>query len=77
LNTLDLLWKSDAEFDEKFKALPDNAKYIGPQIQNEMIGALAICIQEIHLEDVGDSVWSIMADECEDISNHQQMGGGI
>jgi hypothetical protein len=35
LNTLDLLWKSDAEFDEKFKALPDNAKYIGPQIQNK------------------------------------------
>jgi hypothetical protein len=29
LNTLDLLWKSDAEFDEKFKALPDNAKYMG------------------------------------------------
>jgi len=77
LNTVKLVRDCDPEFDEMCDSVPDNAKYTSAEIQNEMIETLAEFIRKAIVSDVGDSVWSVLVDECEDISHHEQMGVGI
>ena len=49
-------------------------KYTSPEIQNEMLGIMALEIQRMIVKDIQSSeFFSIMADETADVSNAEQL----
>ncbi|CAF3872350.1 unnamed protein product [Rotaria sp. Silwood2] len=51
----------------------DNASYLSPSIQNELIHLMANQIRKQIAEKVGGHVFSLMADEAKDRSGHEQL----
>jgi hypothetical protein len=76
LNIVQFMRDNDKDFDALCDDVPKNATYTSGLIQNEMINALAEAIWEYVVVDVGESTWSVLVDECEDVSHHEQMGIG-
>ncbi|XP_050233431.2 uncharacterized protein LOC126681917 [Mercurialis annua] len=53
---------------------PDNLKLTAPHIQKDIINAAAIEITNVIIEDIGNNFFSILVDECRDVSIKEQMG---
>ncbi|KAG8655728.1 hypothetical protein MANES_04G063964v8 [Manihot esculenta] len=52
----------------------ENLKLIAPSIQKDIINACAVEITNAIIRDLGDDLFSILVDECQDISVKAQMG---
>lgn len=71
-----LKWKAqhDGVLAQHLKSAPKNAKYISPQIQNELIEAFATTLRgDIIAEAMKGDFYSIMADETCDIGHVEQL----
>ena len=47
---------------------PENMKLTSPDIQNDIVNAVAVETINIIIKDIGDSLFSILVDESHDIS---------
>ncbi|XP_057989366.1 uncharacterized protein LOC110636935 [Hevea brasiliensis] len=56
------------------KNAPDNLKLSSPDIQKGIINAAATEITKAIIIDLGDDLFSILVDECRDVSVKEQMG---
>ncbi|XP_057990627.1 uncharacterized protein LOC131173003 [Hevea brasiliensis] len=56
------------------KNAPDNLKLTSPDIQKDIINAAATEITKAIITDLGDDLFSILVDECRDVSVKEQMG---
>ncbi|KAL4126009.1 hypothetical protein QTP88_010241 [Uroleucon formosanum] len=71
---LNLVENFNNEFKSKRRSLPNNAKYISPQIQNEMLSIFNDMIQAIISDEIQKSQYfSIIVDETKDISKIEQI----
>ena len=52
---------------------PENFKLISPEIQKDIVNAIAIEIVNAIINDIGDALFSILVDESCDISMKEQM----
>lgn len=77
LNTVKFLRDVNHEFDERCKNAPENATYTSATVQNEMIETVASAVASEIVKDVGNAAFSLLIDESEDISQHEQMAVGI
>ena len=70
-----LQWKAeDPCLQQHIKSCRKNASYKSAHIQNELIDLAGMEVRDIILHDIRSSVWfSVMADECTDISTVEQM----
>ena len=53
---------------------PENLKLTSPEIQKDIINAAAIETTNAIIEDIGSDFFSILVDECRDVSVKEQMG---
>lgn len=56
------------------KNAPDNLKLTSPDIQRDIINAAAVETTNVIVDDIGNAFFSILVDECRDISVKEQMG---
>ncbi|XP_052209257.1 uncharacterized protein LOC127812770 [Diospyros lotus] len=59
--------------DNAGKNAPQNAQYIAPSIQKEMLHIMANRVRRMIREEVGDECFCILVDEAQDASNREQM----
>ncbi|GAV73862.1 LOW QUALITY PROTEIN: DUF4371 domain-containing protein, partial [Cephalotus follicularis] len=52
---------------------PENLKQTSPQIQKDIVGAIASEIREAIISEIGDGLFSILIDESRDVSVKEQM----
>ena len=52
---------------------PENMKLTSPDIQKDIVNAVAVETVNIIIQDIGDSLFSILVDESRDISTKEQM----
>ncbi|KAL5562173.1 hypothetical protein UlMin_031920 [Ulmus minor] len=55
------------------KNAPENIKLTSPDIQKDIVNVVAVEIVNIIIQDIGDSLFSILVDESRDISTKEQM----
>ncbi|KAL6554076.1 hypothetical protein OROMI_019749 [Orobanche minor] len=53
---------------------PENHKLISPDIQRDIINAAAVETTKVIIADFGNELFSILVDECRDVSVKEQMG---
>ncbi|CAH9060043.1 unnamed protein product [Cuscuta europaea] len=53
---------------------PGNNQMTSPKIQKELTNACAFEVTRVILEDIGDNLFTLMVDECRDVSVKEQMG---
>ena len=74
LELLDLVAKHDTVIQQKITNTPQNAKYISPQIQNDLLHIMAGIVQSRISTDVKKAgIYSILADETKDCSKKEQL----
>ncbi|XP_057770211.1 uncharacterized protein LOC130990025 [Salvia miltiorrhiza] len=56
------------------KNAPDNLKLTSPDIQSDIINAAAVETTKAIIMDIGNGFFSILVDECRDVSVKEQMG---
>ncbi|XP_047961421.1 zinc finger MYM-type protein 1-like [Salvia hispanica] len=56
------------------KNAPGNLKLTSPRIQKDIINAFAVETTKVIVQDMGNDFFSILVDECRDISVKEQMG---
>ncbi|XP_047942832.1 zinc finger MYM-type protein 1-like [Salvia hispanica] len=56
------------------KNAPDNLKLSSPRIQKDIINAFAVETTKVIVQDMGNDFFSILVDECRDISVKEQVG---
>ncbi|XP_062085725.1 uncharacterized protein LOC133791830 [Humulus lupulus] len=79
-NFLEIL-KFPADHNEDIKAVtltnaPENLKLTSPDIQKDIVRAVAFETLDIIIKEIGDALFSILVDESRDISTKEQMGQG-
>ena len=70
---LALLSKYDSIVESRLKEGPQNAKYTAPDVQNEVIAAVAGLIREKISVQNSENYFAIIADEARDTSHQQQL----
>lgn len=67
LETLDFKIE-DTDMQELVNNAPKNAKYNSPSVQKDICHAMATMVQDKIKNDIGDAFFSIIVDECRDVS---------
>ena len=71
---LDFLSKYSPELQSHISHSPRNARYLSPQIQNELIAINGDMIRKSIVDECNSSsFWSVMADESTDVSTEEQV----
>ena len=71
---LDFLSKYNPTLKSHIKTSPKNARYLSPKVQNEFISINGDLIRRSIVDECNASLfWSVMADECTDVSTTEQV----
>ena len=73
LELVDLLASYDKKAKIVFKQPSGNVTYTSGQIQKEIIEIIAKKVRQKIRDEIGDSYFTIIADECEDVLHKEQM----
>ena len=74
LELVDLVAKHDTVVQQKIANAPQNATYLSPQIQNDLLHIMASIVQSKISMDVRKAgIYSILADETKDFSKREQL----